>query len=55
MNDPHSGTTSEVLRKSTVSVLTGGLTWVIANLTGQQKEWGLLFSAFVGAVVLMVQ
>ncbi len=28
---------------------------MIANLTGQQKEWGLLFSAFVGAVVLMVQ
>ncbi|KQC35519.1 hypothetical protein UK82_25960 [Frankia sp. ACN1ag] len=49
------GTTSEVLRKSTISVLTGGLTWVIANLTGQQKEWALLFSAFVGSVVLIVQ
>ncbi|MCM3922502.1 hypothetical protein ND748_12640 [Frankia sp. AiPs1] len=56
MNDQiRVGTTSEVLRKSTISVLTGGLTWVIANLTGQQKEWALLFSAFVGSVVLIVQ
>ncbi|MCL9793301.1 hypothetical protein [Frankia sp. AgKG'84/4] len=44
-----------VLRKSLVSVSIGGLTWLVANATGQQKEWGLLFSAFVGAVVLMVQ
>jgi hypothetical protein len=58
VNNQHresSGTTSLVLRKSTVSVIVGGLTWLVANLTGQQKEWGLLFSAFVGAVVLMVQ
>jgi hypothetical protein len=41
--------------KIVIPVVSGGFVYLVSNLTHQSEEWGLLLSAFVGGVVLVVQ
>lgn len=43
------------LRKVVLTVLIGGITYLLTNLTNAPQIWQLAFSVFIGGVVLVVQ
>jgi hypothetical protein len=52
---PRFGTTSDVILKSVVAVVTGIVAYLVTNLTDEPTVWVLTISAFIGGVVLIVQ
>src|SRR5205823_6480093 len=46
---------SGVLRKIGLALLTGGIVYLITNLTNLGQIWALTITAFLGSVVLVVQ
>jgi hypothetical protein len=46
---------SSVVRKIAVTLLTGGIAYLITNVSDLGQTWALTLSAFIGGVVLVVQ
>jgi hypothetical protein len=45
----------DVIKKSSIALVTGGITFLVTNLTNLSREWVLLFSCFIAGVILVAQ
>lgn len=51
----NSGPTSRIIIKITVTLVIGGVAYLLSNLYDQPRIWGITLSAFIGGVTLIVQ
>jgi hypothetical protein len=52
---PLPGQTSDVVVKSVVALVTGGVAYLVTNFTNQPQSWSLLLSVVIGGVILLAQ
>jgi hypothetical protein len=52
---PRSGVGVKAWTKIVITVIAGGLTYLLTNMTGQSEIWQLTMSVFVGGITIVVQ